>query len=431
MGARYYNPRLGVFYGPDPAPVDPTSAFTFNRYIYANQNPYGFTDPDGRAALFLILIAAPAVIETAIDVFGLLTSAAGCMTGDAGECLAMSASALDIASGPNPIGDIAQGVSVSQGRKQRTLSRIQKAASSGQCFVAGTLLHSVAGPVAIEDVQVGDRVWTAFGGDTPSDSKAWFRIKLRMSDDVERTSELVVTRLLSDDEFEALGAPVVGAAVPVAFTELEISGSALVLDVVPNVFVPYGPGRLVLATLSSLSNDVYEVSFVGGGESLRGTGGHPLYSLDRDDWVRVRDLQVGERLQTAEGAVTIAALEKVRGVLYNLEVEGDHEYLVGKAGVRAHNTGCGDGIIYIRTNKATGKEYVGQSTRGEFSNRQSSHHRDNPGQQYDFDVLEEIPQNQLSKRSLDVAEEDWIRAGGGPEKIRRKTRDRKMADERR
>ena len=78
-----------------------------------------------------------------------------------------------------------------------------------------------------------------------------------MSDDVERTSELVVTRLLSDDEFEALGAPVVGAAVPVAFTELEISGSALVLGVVPNVFVPYGPGRLVLATLSSLSNDVY------------------------------------------------------------------------------------------------------------------------------------------------------------------------------
>ena len=173
MGARYYNPRLGVFYGPDPAPVDPTSPFTFNRYIYANQNPYGFTDPDGRAALFLILTAAPAVIETAIDVFGLLTSAAGCMTGDPGECLAMSASALDIASGPNPIGDIAQGVSVSQGRKQRTLSRIQKAASSGQCFVAGTLLHSVAGPVAIEDVQVGDRVWTAFGGDTPSDSKAW------------------------------------------------------------------------------------------------------------------------------------------------------------------------------------------------------------------------------------------------------------------
>ena len=73
---------------------------------------------------------------------------------------------------------------------------------------------------------------------------------------------------------------------------------------------------------------------------LRGTGSHPLYSLDRADWVRVRDLQIGERLQTAEGAVSVEALEKVRGLhrVYNLEVEGDHEYLVGEAGVRAHNT---------------------------------------------------------------------------------------------
>ena len=60
----------------------------------------------------------------------------------------------------------------------------------------------------------------------------------------------------------------------------------------------------------------------------------------------VRDLQVGERLQTAEGAVTVEALEKVRGEhrVYNLEVEGDHEYLVGEAGVRAHNqSACSGG----------------------------------------------------------------------------------------
>ncbi|MEM1025990.1 MAG: Hint domain-containing protein [Myxococcota bacterium] len=98
-------------------------------------------------------------------------------------------------------------------------------------------------------------------------------------------------------------------------------------------------GRRVVSTIRSLSNDVYEVLFVKGEEALRGTGAHPLYSLDRDDWVRIRDLLVGERLQTADGAVTVEALEKVRGVhrVYNLEVEGDHEYLVGEWGVRAHN----------------------------------------------------------------------------------------------
>lgn len=68
-----------------------------------------------------------------------------------------------------------------------------------------------------------------------------------------------------------------------------------------------------------------------------------MYSLDRDGWVRVRDLHVGERLRTAEGAVIVDGLQKVRGShrSYNLEAQGDHEYLVSKARVRAHNNGCG------------------------------------------------------------------------------------------
>jgi RHS repeat-associated protein len=45
---RYYDPQLGVFMSPDPMAVDTTSAFNFNRYAYANNSPYKFTDPDGR-----------------------------------------------------------------------------------------------------------------------------------------------------------------------------------------------------------------------------------------------------------------------------------------------------------------------------------------------------------------------------------------------
>ena len=91
-------------------------------------------------------------------------------------------------------------------------------------------------------------------------------------------------------------------------------------------------------TVNHLSNDVYE----DGVAPLRGTGLHPLYSLDRDDWVRVRDLQIGERLQTAEGAVRVEALEKVRGLhrVFNLEVEGAHEYLVGEAGTPCLSVLC-------------------------------------------------------------------------------------------
>lgn len=48
MQQRYYDPELGMFPSTDPVTAysDPVGAF--NRYRYANSNPYRFIDPDGR-----------------------------------------------------------------------------------------------------------------------------------------------------------------------------------------------------------------------------------------------------------------------------------------------------------------------------------------------------------------------------------------------
>ena len=54
MGARYYDPVLGRFMGIDPKGVDPDNIHSFNRYAYANNNPYKFVDPDGRSPLLAI-----------------------------------------------------------------------------------------------------------------------------------------------------------------------------------------------------------------------------------------------------------------------------------------------------------------------------------------------------------------------------------------
>ena len=59
FGARWYDPRIGRFLSIDPAGFDPQNPQSFNRYAYANNNPYKFVDPDGRAA------------ETALDVISL------------------------------------------------------------------------------------------------------------------------------------------------------------------------------------------------------------------------------------------------------------------------------------------------------------------------------------------------------------------------
>jgi RHS repeat-associated protein len=48
MGARYYSPAIGRFMGVDPAGTDASDIYSFNRYAYANNNPYKYVDPDGR-----------------------------------------------------------------------------------------------------------------------------------------------------------------------------------------------------------------------------------------------------------------------------------------------------------------------------------------------------------------------------------------------
>jgi RHS repeat-associated protein len=51
MGARYYDPVTGRFMGVDPRLFNPINVHTFNRYSYANNNPYRYLDPDGQQAV--------------------------------------------------------------------------------------------------------------------------------------------------------------------------------------------------------------------------------------------------------------------------------------------------------------------------------------------------------------------------------------------
>lgn len=47
---RYYDPVAGRFLSEDPVLTDVNSGASFNRYVYANNNPYRYIDPDGRQA---------------------------------------------------------------------------------------------------------------------------------------------------------------------------------------------------------------------------------------------------------------------------------------------------------------------------------------------------------------------------------------------
>lgn len=48
MQQRYYDPIAGRFLSVDPVTTDAKSGGHFNRYVYGNNNPYTYIDPDGR-----------------------------------------------------------------------------------------------------------------------------------------------------------------------------------------------------------------------------------------------------------------------------------------------------------------------------------------------------------------------------------------------
>jgi RHS repeat-associated protein len=54
FGARWYDPLTGRFTGVDPVSFAESNPHSFNRYAYANNNPYKFKDPDGQVAETII-----------------------------------------------------------------------------------------------------------------------------------------------------------------------------------------------------------------------------------------------------------------------------------------------------------------------------------------------------------------------------------------
>lgn len=53
--ARFYDPLIGRFLSTDPVYFSDDNPFTFNRYAYANNNPYKYKDPDGEDPILLFM----------------------------------------------------------------------------------------------------------------------------------------------------------------------------------------------------------------------------------------------------------------------------------------------------------------------------------------------------------------------------------------
>jgi RHS repeat-associated protein len=62
MQQRYYDPVAGRFLSIDPVTTDEDTGDSFNRYAYAENNPYRYVDPDGRQVLQIPLPPPPPTV---------------------------------------------------------------------------------------------------------------------------------------------------------------------------------------------------------------------------------------------------------------------------------------------------------------------------------------------------------------------------------
>ena len=75
-------------------------------------------------------------------------------------------------------------------------------------------------------------------------------------------------------------------------------------------------------------------------ETITGTTIHPVWSVDRQEWVPLAELADGGTLQGLDGLAVVLSvtLSRVTQPVYNIEVHVEHVYQVGELGLVVHNT---------------------------------------------------------------------------------------------
>ena len=201
-------------------------------------------------------------------------------------------------------------------------------------------------PIPIEEIQVGQRV----AGVNPAQSNSgeewpqpepelWQRIELQCVHDEGKTCEIVLLRprmwLISK------GAKL-GATIELDMPEMGVAGQATIRSIERCPPIDSGPGNVVTGTFSHLPNaQLVDVRFETLADPVGCTANHPFWSSDRKTFVPARELQVGEKVHAEFGeqvsVVSVTPRPDLERV-YNIEVYGEHVYLVSSLGIVVHNT---------------------------------------------------------------------------------------------
>ena len=316
LGARFYDPRTGVFISVDPE-VDEYDPQRLHAYAYANNNPVTFSDPDG---LFWGAIKN-GMQKAASSVASGVTSAAKAVVNNAGTIATVAGTVATVAAFLPPP---AQVVAAAAGAVAAVAGAIDTAkscasGSTGDCAVGiASMLPGVRqARNAARGVGAAKAVVKKAVGECPNSFAPGTRVL--MADG----STKAIEDIKPDD--------VVRSTDP----ETGEDGARPVT----NLITGHGDKQL------------FKISIDGDGDgvadgSVTATHNHPFWVASEQAWMFADGLQKDMELLTPDGArVTVMAIVAWDAVatVYNLTVDDLHTYyvLAGETAFLVHNSGGG------------------------------------------------------------------------------------------
>ena len=201
--------------------------------------------------------------------------------------------------------------------------------------------------VPIEQVPLGARVptknpkpWEYDDSLPEPDQATWVKISMT----IERSDGGIVdAELLRPRTWVESHGLKAGQLLPLNIAELQVAGLARVTAIEACPTISESQGSVVTGRFVTRQVDVIVRAEIqdpnGTVEVVEGTPIHPIWSIDRNDWVALGDLEEGEHLHSLDGLATVVAISvlQMAVTVYNVEVHGEHVYEVCTFGVLAHN----------------------------------------------------------------------------------------------
>ena len=140
-----------------------------------------------------------------------------------------------------------------------------------------------------------------------------------------------------------------GRRLPIQIPEIDVDGMATIHEVQACPRLAVGEGSFITGRFITRRVEKTIEMRLEDGSTIVGTAIHPVWSLDRNDWVPLGDLTEGKLLHSECGPIAVRSLRvhNQPTCVYNLEVHGEHVYQVGDLGLLVHNA-CPKSLKILR-----------------------------------------------------------------------------------